>query len=62
VKSVGCAELNLRQAEEKVLGAAVHVASQLDALVRTTVETFDNGVLHAARNLPRERALTQTTR
>jgi len=40
----------------------VHVAGLLDAPVRTAVETSSDRVLHAARGLSRDRALTQATR
>jgi len=61
MKSVGCAERSLRQAQEEVLRTAVHVASQLDAPVHTAVEASDHGVQHTPRDLPPQGALAQTT-
>ena len=62
MKSVGCTQRRPRQGQEEVLRPTMHVAGQLDAPVHIIVEASDDGMLHAARNLPRERALTETTR
>jgi len=60
VKSVGGAQRRLRQAQEQVLRPTVNIPRQLDAVEHTLVEAPEDGVLKAARSLPRERPLTQT--
>ena len=62
MKSVGGAERSSREVQEEMLRAAMHVASQLDTLEHSSAEAVDDGVLHAARHLPRQCSLTHTTR
>ena len=54
MKRVGGAHRSLRQAQEALLRPAVDVASQLDAVVDAFVETPEDGMLKAARSLPRD--------
>jgi anti-sigma regulatory factor (Ser/Thr protein kinase) len=62
VQRIGGAQWGTGQGQEEVLGPAMDVAGQLDPVVDVLVETSQDGVLKASRNVLGERALPQTTR
>jgi hypothetical protein len=62
MQRIGGAQWCRLQREKVVLGSAVHVACQFDAVVHTLIETPDYyGVLESSRRFSRERSLVQAT-
>src|SRR5919201_5365655 len=58
---MGGTEQNISQGQQEMLGAAVNVAGQLDAMVGAAVAALDHRLLNSAYALARQRAFTEAT-
>ena len=59
VKGISGAQPSRWIHQEVVLGAAVHLTSQLDAMVHTLVEASEDRLVESSRNFPRNRPLVE---